>query len=113
MSATMQNTDTLAPFEIWEVPLDNSTIKFHQPLVLTLTWMPDDPEEPDDSEYLLIDNLPLNIHVFAENREDLLDFTYSDISFVWQNIVRVDDVKLDALSRTIKRNYLNIAEKVN
>jgi len=41
--------DLLAPVEIWEVLLDESTIKFHQPLVLTPTWLPDDPEEPSDT----------------------------------------------------------------
>jgi len=40
--STHEKDVLLAPFEIWEVLLDNSTIKFHKPLVLTPTWMPDD-----------------------------------------------------------------------
>jgi hypothetical protein len=47
MTVTTQDTDVFAPFEIWEVALDNAAIKFYQPLLLTSTWMPDDPREPE------------------------------------------------------------------
>jgi len=65
-----QNTDLLIPVEIWEVPLGNSTIKFHKPLVLTPTFIPDDPEEPDDNEYLQVDYPKLAISSFGRRASD-------------------------------------------
>jgi hypothetical protein len=106
-------TTSFAPLEIWEVLLDNATVKFHQPLILTPTLMPDDPEEPDDEEYLQIICPELNIDVWAENQEDLLEIVHSEIRFVWKHIVLQDDGKLDAKSKTIKRNHLALAEVVD
>jgi hypothetical protein len=111
-----QNTTestSLAPFEIWEVLLDNATIKFHQPLVLTPTLMPDDPEEPDDEEYLQVICPELGVDVYAENRDDLLEFVYSDIRFVWNHYVLKDDEQLCPKTRVIKKNHLAIAELVD
>jgi len=105
--------DILAPFEIWEVPLGKSTIKFHQPLVLTPTQMPDDPDEPSDKEYLQIICPKLNIDVWGENRDDLLEAVFMDIRFIWNHIVLLDDEKLDSQSRIIKQNHLALAEVVD
>jgi hypothetical protein len=113
MIPILQEVEVLAPFEIGEVTLDHSTIKFFQPLILTPTWLPDDPDEPDDSEYLLIDHPELGIHVYAENRDDLLEFIYSDLRFVWQHYVLVDDEKLIPKTKSIKYHYLKIAEMIN
>ncbi len=114
MSQTTQNnpkTD-LAPFEIWEVMLDNSTIKFHKPLVLQPEWLPDDPDEPDENEYPTVKCPELNIDVFAEDFDDLIEFVHSDIRFVWKHIVQAPDTQLDRESRAIKRRWLNLAEEV-
>ena len=110
-NASDAKTD-LAPFEIWEVMLDNSTIKFHKPLVLTPTRMPHDPDEPGDVEYWDVIVPELNIDVFADNHDDLWEFVHSDIRFVWSHIVQVPDSQLDRESRAIKRRWLNIAEEV-
>ena len=60
-------TTQIVPFEIWEVMLDDdSTIKFHIPLLSTPTWMPDDPEEWDEKEYLQVVCPELEIGVCAE-----------------------------------------------
>ena len=116
MSLTVEST-VLAPFEIWEVPLDDErTIKFHEPLILTPTWMPDDPDEPrapGAPKYLDIICSKLNIDVYADNFDDLIDFVRSDIRFVWKHIVLKDDNDLDAESLSIKRNHLAIAEVVD
>ena len=113
MSLIAEST-ILAPFEIWEVPLDDErTIKFHKPLILTPTWMPDDPDEPrspDAPRYLDVICPKLGIDVFADNIDDLIDFARSDIRFVWKHIVLKRDSDLDAKSRSIKWNHLAIAE---
>ena len=101
----------LAPIEIWEVMLDNRTIKFHQPLVIQPEILP--PESEKDRIYFAVDIPDLNISVHADNREDLFEFVHSDIRFVWKRIVELPDAELDAQSLTIKSNYHAIAEAVD
>ena len=115
LSRTPSTADVtlFAPFEIWEVPFGNATIKFHKPLVLTPALMPDDPEEPDDHEYLQIICHELNIDVWAEDRDDLLEMIFSEIRFVWNHIVLKNDDDLDFESKMIKRNHLALAEVVD
>ena len=115
MSITEQ-LDVLAPFEIWEVLLDDSTIKFHEPLVLEPVPLPDDPEEPckpGENNYLLVECPELNISTAADNRDDLLEFVHSDIRFAWRRIVRADEKRLDPKSRIIKKCYLALAEEID
>ena len=115
MSLVAESTQlTLVPFEIWSVPLDDHrTIKFHEPLVLTPTRMPHDPDEPGDVEYLDVICPELNIDVYADNFDDLIDFVRSDIRFVWKHIVLKDDSNLDRKSLSIKRNHLALAEVID
>ena len=106
----------LDPFEIWEVMLENSTIKFYEPLTLKPVPLPDDPEEPSPpgkNNYMLVECPDLNISTFADNREDLLEFIHSDIRFAWKRIVHVDSARLDHQSLQIKRNYLALAEEIH
>lgn len=111
-TTTKNDLDLLAPFEIWEVMLDNSTIKFHQPLVLQPEWLPDDPDEPDENEYPSVKCPELNIDVFGEDFDDLAEAVHSTIRFVWEHIVLARDTQLDREGRAIKRRYLAIAEEV-
>ena len=107
------STEQLAPFEIWEVPYNGATIKFFQPLVLEPTWMPDDPDEPSENEYLQVIRSDINIDVWAETRDELLEVVLSEICFVWEHIVLQEDSELDAESKRIKRKHLAIAELVD
>ena len=110
-------TDVLAPFEIWEVPFDDGkTIKFHEPLVLTPVPLPDDPEEPSasgENNYALIERPDLNISVFAETRDELEEFVLSEIRFIWQRFVLVDDAKLNVRTLAIKKTHLALAEVID
>jgi len=103
----------LAPFEIWEVPYGDATIKFHEPLVLTPTWVPDDPEEPDENEYLQVIYPELAIDVCAETRDELLAWIHSDIFMNWKHFVSKDDSKLNSGTLPIKHKYLAVAEVVD
>jgi len=106
--------EQLAPFEIWEVPYnDEATIKFFKPLVLVPTWMPDDPDEPSENEYLQIIRPDINVDVWAETRDELLEVVLSEICFVWEHIVLREDGELDAESKRIKKEHLTIAELVD
>ena len=114
--STINQLDLLAPFEIWEVPFGNSTIKFFKPLVLTPVPLPDDPEEPSEpgeNDYALIERPELNISVFANTRDELEEFVFSEIRFIWKHLVLVPDNTLDKESIRIKRNFLTIAEVVD
>ena len=113
MSQIAEST-VLAPFEIWEVSLDDHrSIKFHEPLILTPTWMPDDPDEPDDNDYPQVICPELGIDVWAENVDDLIDFVRNDIRFIWKHYVLKDDDQLIPKTRVIKKNHLAIAELYN
>ena len=106
-------TDQLAPFEIWEVLYGDRTIKFFKPLVLVPSWMPDDPDEPSENEYLQIIRPDINVDVWAETRDELLEVVLSEICFVWEHIVLREDSELDTESKRIKREHLTIAELVD
>ena len=110
-----QTTETalLAPFEIWEVPYDNSTIKFYEPLVLTPTWVPDDPDDPDENEYLQVIVPELAIDVCAETRDELLAWVHSEIFMNWKHFVSKDDSQLNSQTLDLKRKYLAVAEVVD
>ncbi len=111
--AAAQSHADLAPFEIWEVMLDNSTIKFHQPLMLQPEWLPDDPDEPDENEYLSVKMPELAINVYAENFDDLLEAVHSAIRIAWRVFVRVPDDRLIPSTKEIQQNYLAIAEEID
>ena len=105
------DTDVLAPFEIWQVMLDDErTIKFNEPLMLTPTWMPDDPEEPDDNEYLQVERPELAISSYGVDYEELVCAIRSDIRFAWRHFAQADDTQLTREAKAIKDNYLAIAE---
>jgi hypothetical protein len=112
---TMLADIMLAPFEIWEVPYGDATIKFHEPLILTPTWMPDDPEadEPDENEYLQVIYPELAIDVYGEDRDDLLEAVYSSVQMTWKRFVQVPDDRLIPATKKIQQNYLAVAEVVD
>ena len=113
MSLIAEST-ILAPFEIWEVPLDDErVIKFNEPLILTPTWMPDDPDEPDDNEYPQVICPELNIDIWAENVDDLIEAVRYDIRFIWKHIVLMPDSALSKRAINIKKNHLAIAEVID
>ena len=106
-------TEQLAPFEIWEVLYGDRTIKFFKPLVLVPSWMPDDPDEPCENEYLQIIYPELAIDVYGENRDELLDAVHSDIRLNWKHFVQVPDDRLIPATKKIQQNYLAVAEVVD
>ena len=111
MSIT-EKLDVLAPFEIWEVSLNGSSIKFHEPLVLQPEWLPGDPEEPDENEYLFVEYPLLDISAFGQDRHELWNCICDDIRMSWKHYVLEDDANLVARTQKIKAAYLAVAEEV-
>jgi len=106
-----EKLDVLAPFEIWEVLLDNTTIKFHEPLILKPEILP--PEEPGDPAYWTVDFPDLDISAVAVDRSELLSCVRSDIRMIWGNCVCKDDASLTPKNRTVKQRFLAIAEEID
>ena len=110
---TIQSAASLAPFEIWEVMFDNQTIKFFDRLVLTPQWMPHDPDEPGDIEYMEVEMPELAISSYGTDIEELESAVRSDIRFAWKHYVRADDSQLTPDAIEVKNNYLKLAEVVD
>ena len=108
----MSETAVLAPFEIWEVQLGNRTIKFFQPLLLTPHWLEDDPDDPDENEYLAVEYPDLDISAFGKDREELWRCIRGDIRAAWKHCVHVPVEKLSPINKRIRENYLSVAEEV-
>ena len=93
--------------------LDNSTVKFDKPLLLTPFRLEDDPDDPDENEYFAVRCPELAISSFGANIEELESAIRSDIRFAWRHFVQTDDSRLTSEARAIKKNYLAIAEAVD
>lgn len=115
--ATTTKTDEktlLAPFEIWEIPLSNGAyIKFFEPLMLQPEWIPDDPDDPDENEYLSVKSPELDLTSWGATRKELWSCIRGDIREVWECFVRIPDDRLSKEGRNIKNAFLAIAEEVH
>jgi hypothetical protein len=103
--------DQLAPFEIWEVMLDNSTIKFFKPFIVQPKILQS--EEPDDPTYWTVNVPELGLSAFGTDHESLWDCVQSCIRMSWTEYVCEDDGKLAPLAKSYKDAYLAIAEEVD
>jgi hypothetical protein len=112
MPITAQTTHP-GTIEIWEVPLnDHSFIKFFEKLELPSRPIERDPEDSDPTQYYEVVYPDLNIDVYGETHEDLLDAVKSNIRLEWRHFVREEDSNLTWKTRQIKQNYLAAAEEV-
>jgi len=109
LSAT-DNQTMLAPFEIWEVMLDDSTINFFEPLIVQPEVL--SPEELGDPSYWTADVPELDLSAVGVSLEELESCVRSDIRMTWKQVVRKRDRELTPHDRTIKQRWLEIAEEV-
>lgn len=110
----IQSVVSLVPLEVWEVTLDNQTIKFSdRPLVLSPTWMPNDPDEEDENEYMEVEVPELAISSYGIDIEQLRSAIHSDIRFAWKHYVLADDSQLTPDALEVKNNYLKISGLVD
>jgi len=99
----------LPPFEIWEVMLDNATIRFFKPFYVQPVILR--PEEPRDPTYWTADVPELDISAVGVSLEELSSCIRSDIRMTWNEIVRRHDSELTPNTRIIKKRWLKIAEE--
>jgi len=110
---TLEKLDLLAPFEIWEVSLGSISIKFYEPLILTPCWLEDDPDDPDENEYLVVRRPDLDLTSWGQDRKELWNCIQGDIREAWECFVRIPDDRLSPQGKKIKAAYLAIAEEVS
>jgi hypothetical protein len=115
LSGTLQDmsfccvTAAVAPLEIWEVLLDNSTIKFFKPLILEPVLIQ---QEPGEEKCWLVEVPELMISTFGDKHSIILNGVLSDIRDAWNHIVSLSDNRLSQSGKKIKQSYLAIAEEV-
>jgi len=106
----MDDQTVLAPFEIWEVMLDDSIIKFFEPFIVQPAILP--PDEPEDSTYWTVDVPKLDLSAVGISLEELESCVRSDIRMTWKQVVRKRNGELMPHDRTIKQRWLAIAEEI-
>ena len=107
MSLTIEPA-LLAPLEIWEVPLDDSTIKFNKPLVVNPTIF--DRGTPEECFYAECHEL--DISAVRVDLDELSSCLRSDIRMTWKRVVQKQNNKLTAKELATKQRFLEIAEEV-
>ena len=107
----IKETTLLAPFEIWEVMLDQTTIKFHEPLIIQPEVLL--PEEPDDPTYWTVDVPELDLSAVGISLEELGGCVRSDIRMTWKRIVQKRNHELTPDEQKIKKRFIEIAEEIN
>ena len=111
MMSQTKETALLAPFEIWEVMLDQTTIKFFEPLLVQPELLP--PEEPGDPTYWTVDVPDLDLSAVGVSLEELGSCVRSDIRMTWQRIVQKHNDELTPENKVIKRRWLEIAGEIS
>jgi len=92
--------------------LDNATIRFKEPLVLTPIPVSDDPDEPDDTNYMMVEYPELAISSVGTIGE-LEIAVRADIRYAFRHFVMASDDQLTQATRAVKQNYLAIVEIVS
>ena len=98
--------DVLAPFEIWEVMLDNSTIKFFEPLAIKPTIL----DRGTPGECFYAECPELDVSAVGVDLDELLSCLRSDIRMNWKRIVQKRTDELTVNEQRTKKRWLAIAE---
>jgi len=107
MSLTIEPA-LLAPFEIWEVPLDDSTIKFNEPLIVKPAIL----DRGTPEECFCAECPELDISAAGVDIDELSSCLRSDIRMTWKRVLQKQNNKLTAKELAVKRRFLKIAEEV-
>jgi predicted RNase H-like HicB family nuclease len=108
-NSTLSVADSQTPLEIWEVTLDDSTIKFFKPLFILPTVL-----DADTTEECYFAECPeIGVSAVGVDIDELISCLHSDIRIMWKRIVRKPDNELLPADRTIKRRFLELAWETN
>ena len=107
-SYTTEST-ALAPFEIWEVMLDDSTIKFNEPLAIKPRIL----DQGTSGECFYAEYPELDVSAVGVDLDELLSCLRSDIRMNWKRIVQKRTNELSVHEQRVKQRWLEIAEEIN
>jgi hypothetical protein len=108
-SSTLSAADNHTPLEIWEVSLDDSTIKFFKPFFILPTVL----DEGTSGECYFVECPEVGISAVGVDFDELRRCLHSDIRIMWKRVVRKPDNELLPEDRTIKRRFLELAWEIN
>ena len=108
-ASTLPAVDDQTPLEIWEVMLDDSTIKFFKPLFILPTVLDAGTEE----ECYFAECSEIGVSAVGVDLNELISCLHSDIRIMWKQVVQKPDSKLLPEDRTIKRRFLELAWETN
>lgn len=95
----------LSPVEIRELSHSGTTLSAEPPLVFT-------PVLDESQQLYLATDLELDLHVFAETRDQLLDELADYIVFTWRHYAEADEADLTESAQALGRVYRDRFRKV-
>ena len=96
----------LSPFELQEVDLENSRLRFRQPLVLV-------PLLDESGQMLVIENADWELCVFAPTREQLWEELREQIAMLWREYAQEEDDVLSPPALDFKQHLLRHIEEIS
>jgi len=101
-------TDSQDHLEIWWVELDNSTIKFNEPLLIPLEIL----DGGTDEECYFAEFPEIGISAVGVDFDELRSCLRSDIRMTWKRVFQKPESELTPNDRAIKRRFLELAEEI-
>ena len=95
--------------EIWEVMLDNATIKFNERLSIPIETL----DKGTDEECLFAECPEFGISAVGVDFEELRSCLHSDIRMAWKRIFKRPDSELTPKDKGIKQRFLKLAEEIS
>ena len=96
-------------FEIREVPLNNSVIKFNERLLVPFTVLDRETAE----EYYFAELQEIGVSAVGVDIDELSRCLHSDIRMTWKRVFRKPVSKLTPKDRTIRQRFLELAKEVS
>ena len=94
--------------EVWSVELDNSTIKFNEPLFVPLEIL----DKGTDAECCFAEFPEIGISAVGVDFEELQRCLHSDIRMTWKRVFKKPENKLTPKDKAIRRRFLELAEEI-
>ena len=102
-------TDKSDCIEIWWVELDNSTIKFNEPLLIPLTIL----DSGTDEECYFAELPEIGISAVGVDFDELRSCLRSDIRMTWKRVFKKSENELTSNDKAIRRRFLELAEEIS
>jgi hypothetical protein len=108
-TTALSATDNQDHLEVWLVELDNSTIKFNEPLLIPPVVL-----DQGTTEACYFAEFPeLGISAVGIDIEELQSCLRSDIRMTWKRVFSKSENELTQKDRAIRLKFLELAEEVN